>query len=222
MEIATPPPVTRQSGSPAATPGTSSRVIASDFDTFLKMLTVQMQNQDPLNPVDSSDYAVQLATFSGVEQQVLTNNLLTSLSAQMGQGGMLQMAGWVGKEARAPVAAFFNGSPLTIAPIPAALADRAELVVRDATGLEVQRLQIPVTADPIAWAGVTSSGGPLASGQYTFDVMSYASGELIEEKRADTYGRISEVRIDGTETIIIFDGGAEIPAANVTALRDPA
>jgi flagellar basal-body rod modification protein FlgD len=54
----------------------SGAKISSDFETFLKMLTVQMQNQDPLNPVDSSDYATQLATFSGVEQQVQTNDLL--------------------------------------------------------------------------------------------------------------------------------------------------
>ena len=44
-------------------------MINSDFETFLKMLTAQMENQDPLNPIESSDYAVQLATFSGVEQQ---------------------------------------------------------------------------------------------------------------------------------------------------------
>jgi len=48
------------------------------------MLTVQMQNQDPLNPVDSSDYAVQLATFSNVEQQVQTNDILRELQSQMG------------------------------------------------------------------------------------------------------------------------------------------
>ena len=46
----------------AMTGGNSN--ISADFETFLKMLTVQMQNQDPLNPVDSSDYATQLATFT--------------------------------------------------------------------------------------------------------------------------------------------------------------
>jgi len=56
-----------------AAPTTTRTEISSDFETFLRMLTVQMQNQDPLNPVDSSDYAVQLATFSSVEQQVQTN-----------------------------------------------------------------------------------------------------------------------------------------------------
>ena len=59
---------------------TKSTVIGSDFDTFLKLLTTQMKNQDPLNPIDSTDYATQLATFSGVEQQTRTNQLLESLS----------------------------------------------------------------------------------------------------------------------------------------------
>lgn len=78
MDTMTAAPVT---GSPAIpSPTSSSGALTSDFDTFLRMLTVQMQNQDPLDPVDSADYAVQLATFSGVEQQVRTNELLTELS----------------------------------------------------------------------------------------------------------------------------------------------
>lgn len=46
---------------------------SSDFETFLKMLTTQIKNQDPLNPMEGTEFAVQLATFSGVEQQVMTN-----------------------------------------------------------------------------------------------------------------------------------------------------
>ena len=55
-------------GTSAGAADGSAAAESSDFETFLKMLTVQMQNQDPLNPVESTDYAVQLATFSGVEQ----------------------------------------------------------------------------------------------------------------------------------------------------------
>ena len=81
-------PATQQAaGNAAATASSASpdSVISSDFETFLKMLTTQLQNQDPLDPVKSEDFAVQLATFSGVEQQVLTNDLLESLGAQMSQ-----------------------------------------------------------------------------------------------------------------------------------------
>lgn len=50
------------SGLPSAS-STSKELVSSDFDTFLKMMTTQVQNQDPLDPVDSAYYAVQLATF---------------------------------------------------------------------------------------------------------------------------------------------------------------
>lgn len=66
--------------------------ISSDFQTFLKMLTAQIQNQDPLNPTPSDEFAVQLATFSSVEQQVRTNDLLVALGAQFGSMGMAQFA----------------------------------------------------------------------------------------------------------------------------------
>ena len=47
--------------------------LSSDFNAVLNMLTTQLKHQDPLNPVDSADYAMQLAAFSTVEQQVLLN-----------------------------------------------------------------------------------------------------------------------------------------------------
>ena len=75
-----------------------------------------MQYQDPLNPIDSTDYATQLATFSGVEQAVLTNDLLKSLTTQMNTGGLVDMAALVGKEVRSTAPAYFDGQPLTLRP----------------------------------------------------------------------------------------------------------
>ena len=67
---------------PAAAQDNGLAKLSSDYTLFLRLLTTQMQNQDPLNPMDSADYAMQLATFSGVEQQVRSNQLLESLAAQ--------------------------------------------------------------------------------------------------------------------------------------------
>lgn len=50
-----------------------------DYDAFLKLLIAQMQNQDPLEPMKSSDYVAQIATFSQVEQSVETNSRLAEL-----------------------------------------------------------------------------------------------------------------------------------------------
>jgi len=121
----------------AAAQASATPEISSDFETFLRMLTVQMQNQDPLNPVDSSDYAVQLATFSSVEQQVHTNDLLRALQGQMGTGGIAQMADWIGKEARTAAAVAVNGAPVTLYPAVTTGADSAQITY--STVKEIQR-----------------------------------------------------------------------------------
>ena len=218
MEITqTPPDTARAAASGTETP---EAVISSDFETFLKMLTVQMENQDPLNPTQSEKFATQLATFSGVEQQVLTNDLLESMIGQMGASDMAQMAGWVGREARAAVPGQFDGDPITVAPDPAAAADRAELVVTNARGAEVQRLNIPVSGDAFDWPGRAADGTPLPDGRYDFTVVSYAGEEVLDEAPAEIYARVTEVRAAGGETHLMLEGGAAVPATQVSALRE--
>ena len=167
------------SGPGLATQATDSREISSDFETFLRMLTVQMENQDPLNPVDSSDYAVQLATFSGVEQQVQTNDLLRSLATQLVSGGMAQMAAWVGKEARAPTAAYFDGGAITLAPNPVTIAQRAEIIVKNEAGDEVERFDIPIGAERLEWSGLDAQGNSRELGLYSFEVVSYSGDDIL-------------------------------------------
>ncbi len=202
-----------------ATPGTE-RALTSDFNTFLRMLTVQMQNQDPLNPIDSADYAVQLATFSGVEQQVRTNELLGALAGQLQLSGLAEMAGWVGKEARAPMAARFEGAPITLSPNPVAGADTAELVVRNSQGQIVSRGEIPISAAPIEWAGVGANGSPLPNGTYSFELVSKKNGEVLQTAPVELYAVVREIRSERGQAVLVMEGGATVPASQVTALRD--
>lgn len=199
---------------------TSETVISSDFETFLKMLTVQMENQDPLDPTDSTEYSMQLATFSGVEQQVLTNDLLTALTSQLNATGMAQIADWVGNEARATMPAYFSGSPITIAPNPASTADSVELVVYDSKGVEVDRSEIAVSSDPIEWTGVSSDGTPFSDGLYEFSVVSYSNGSVVSESVADVYATVREVRSENGQTTLLMDGGVTVAASNVSAIRE--
>ncbi|MFZ3585196.1 flagellar hook capping FlgD N-terminal domain-containing protein [Loktanella sp. DJP18] len=222
MDVST----TSQTGGTAASaakttaPTGSGTNISADFTTFLKMLTVQMQNQDPLNPVDSSDYATQLATFSGVEQQVQTNDLLRALAGQMGTGGLAQLAGWVGMQARADMPAYFDGAPVTVVPNVQRGADAAQLIVRDDKGVELQRLNIPTDNAPLSWAGVTSDGMPLPRGHYTFDTVSLANGEVVAEEAAEIYATVTEVQVNRGVNTLVLAGGGTIAASSVTAVRD--
>lgn len=211
---------TTNTGAAGAAGADTSSIISSDFETFLLMLTTQMENQDPLNPIESSDYAVQLATFSSVEQQVKTNDLLTGLSGQMGLMGMAQLAGWVGMEARAATPVYFDGAPVTISPNPASTAQEAILVVRDADGNEVERTNIAVSTEPLVWAGVDENGAPLANGVYSFHLESYGHDSLLSTTDVDVYSRISEARNQGGQTVLVLEGGIEVPASAVNSLRE--
>lgn len=210
-------------GSPLQTTATKpvpKALIGSDFETFLRMLTTQLKNQDPLNPMESSDFAVQLATFSSVEQQVMTNDLLTGLSGQMGQMGMAQLANWVGMEARAPLPARFDGFPVTLQPGPMAVADEARLIVRNSSGEVVQTQIIPVGEDPYLWTGRDASGQSLPSGVYSFEIETYLQGERQGSAAPQTYDRIVEARNDAGKTILVMESGATVDADMVTALRN--
>ena len=78
-----------------------STTLFSNFETFLSLLTAQLKNQDPLSPVDSNQFTAQLTQMAGVEQQLLTNDLLTSLLKAQAAGGLDNASNYIGKEVTA-------------------------------------------------------------------------------------------------------------------------
>jgi flagellar basal-body rod modification protein FlgD len=211
--------VTAIGTTPPATSTVTAPAITGDYNTFLRMLTTQLQNQDPLNPIESSDYAVQLATFSGVEQQTRTNQLLESLGGQFNILGMAQMAGWVGQEARTDAAVAWSGSPVTLSPNPAAGADRTTLVVKDSRGTVVSRQDIPPSTAPFAWTGTGIDSVALPHGNYTMELESYRGDDMLARTPMEHYARIVEARGGATGTRLLLEGGIEVEAARITALR---
>lgn len=211
----------QSAASQAAQPAASSDkgVISSDFETFLKMLSTQLQNQDPLNPVESSDYAVQLATFSSVEQQVLTNDRLQDLANQIQTSGMSDLAGWVGMEAQSLGAGYYDGGPVTVMSDPPTAADRAVLVVRDADGDVVFRKDMPLTSGPYQWSGETATGGKAPIGAYKFELESSANGETLSTDPLPSYSRVTEARRTDTGTMLVLESGAQVDAGDVIGLR---
>lgn len=195
--------------------------LSTDFTMFLNMLTTQLKNQDPLNPMDSAEYSSQLAAFSSVEQQSKTNSLLTELGAQFSLLGMSQLAGWVGQEARADAPVWYSGTPVTIAPNPAQRADRVVLVVRNASGGVVSREDLPVSTATYQWLGADAAGDPLPEGQYSLSLENYSNDQLLGESPVESYRRILEARGGPAGTMLVLEGGIEVPATSITALRKP-
>lgn len=193
--------------------------ITSDFDMFLRLLTTQMQNQDPLNPADSTEYTAQLATFSGVEQQVETNDLLRDLQASFASMNMGQLSGWIGMEARAEMPVQFTGQATNVQIAPHTLADRVELVVRNQAGDVVSSRPAILGDEPFAWNGLGDDGYPLPHGTYTLSAQSWRGEEVLEERSAFVFAEITEAQTVAGEVYVTMENGVTVPADAVQGLR---
>src|ERR1700754_2508513 len=75
--------------------------IAGNFDTFLSLLTTQLQNQDPLDPLDTNQFTQQLVQFSSVEQELKSNDYLSSLVQSTQNSANNAAVSYIGKEVTA-------------------------------------------------------------------------------------------------------------------------
>lgn len=206
-------------GQASQTNQTQTSAVSSDFETFLQMLTVQMQNQDPLNPVESTDFAVQLATFSSVEQQVLTNQHLTSLANSLGVSGLGDQAALIGRQVLSPSAVQFDGDALEVQLDLPVGADRHELVVYDESQAEVNRITVPEGETALKWYGSTAEGEIAPDGVYSFGLESFSAETMTNRTDVSVWGKVGEVRLDGQSNQLLLEGGAILDATAVEAVR---
>jgi flagellar basal-body rod modification protein FlgD len=149
--------------------GTSSAqaatTLSSNFDTFLKILTSQIQNQDPLEPMDSSQFTQQLVQFSGVEQQIKANSQLESLIKSAHSSTGASLAGYLGQKVEVDSAgAEFDGQPINWKYNLPADAKSATVTVTDAAG-KVLYSKTGETAKgdhDFVWNGELNKGGTAA------------------------------------------------------------
>ncbi|MEM8580983.1 MAG: flagellar hook capping FlgD N-terminal domain-containing protein [Pseudomonadota bacterium] len=212
-------------GSLARATGTATSAASgpseSDYETFLLMLTTQLENQDPTDPADADELAVQLATFSGVEQQTLTNDLLSELLRQSNAANLADLGGWVGMEVLAAGPVGFTGVPLELEVSVPALADKAELVVYDTSGAPIERKAIDINTTEIAWAGTNEAGNEFPIGLYRFEIEASSLGEPLPNGHVAAYRSVTEVRSDASGNQLVTVGGEHVDAGTVLALREP-
>lgn len=206
---------------PQSSTANSSALLTSDFEVFLQMLTAQARYQDPLEPIDSSEYAAQLAQFSMVEQQVATNTILEQLVSALNTSEAGSLVNWIGMDALTTGPARFDGGPITVVPSPPEGAEQMFLVVRDESGAQVQRQQVAVSPDPLVWQGTRDNGTQALAGNYTFEIETRANGEVLRTEAARAYGRVTEARQEGGEMRVVLASGHTATASEVLGLRNP-
>ncbi|WP_170546993.1 flagellar hook capping FlgD N-terminal domain-containing protein [Ruegeria arenilitoris] len=210
---------TQASTSAQAASSSQAASVASDFDTFLLLMTTQAQNQDPLEPMDSSEYASQLAQFSMVEQQVQTNEALSELVLSLGGVKLEELANWIGTDVKTTAAFHFDGEPVTLSAQAAAAADGAVMVIRDSNGTEVERISVPVTQTDFVWAGTASDGSPLPAGSYTATLESYEGDEILSAQPVAAYNQVVEAQVGEDSVLLTLESGQVVPVGMVTAVR---
>jgi flagellar basal-body rod modification protein FlgD len=194
----------------------------SDYDTFLLMLTTQMKNQDPSEPMDSADFAVDLATFSAVEQQVTTNELLQEMMTALSSSGLGDLATWVGMEALSDSPAYFDGTPVTVYPETESGAITTTLQVKNDAGAVVDTVEFSKTEESLTWVGVTDAGDPMPSGNYTFEVQNFdKDGELLGTSTVQSYSEVVEARMADGASLLVLRGGATIVSTDAAGVRNP-
>jgi flagellar basal-body rod modification protein FlgD len=186
---------------PAATaPSAAQTQLAGNFDTFLTLLTTQLQNQDPLNPMDSNQFTQQLVEFSQVEQQINTNdNLKTLINQGTSQTGAYAVS-YLGKavtvsNGNAPLAdskAVWNYNLGTTAA-------QSVLSVTDANG-QVVYTGAGETASgnhTFTWDGTGTNGANLPDGTYKLTVTANAADGTTVASQVSSTGVVSEVDMTG-------------------------
>lgn len=199
-------------------------MLASNFETFLTLLTTQMKNQDPLSPLDSNEFTGQLTQMAGVEQQLLTNDLLTSLLSAQSAGGLDNASNYIGKSVTAAwTATEFNDGKASWAYELGADADKATLQVVDSKGAVVWEGAAPDKTSGLHtfdWDGTLKDGGKAEDGGvYTLKVAATnATGAKIDAQ-ALIQGRVTGVEMyNGAPYLVI--GDSILPLSTVISLNE--
>ncbi|RYG58703.1 MAG: flagellar hook assembly protein FlgD [Alphaproteobacteria bacterium] len=182
-----------------------------DFNTFLKLLVAQLKNQDPLNPLDGTQFTGQIAQFSALEQQINTNNYLSSILEQRDYGQMTLANSYLGKVVLAP------GDTLAIGETGGAefgykldgTASSVTIDIYDAAG-KVVRTEMGEGATGnhiVTWDGKNDLGEQVAAGQYTVRVKALDADGKVMTNSVMTYGRVASALNDnGNASLILADG----------------
>lgn len=202
----------------------TSSGITPDLNLFLKMLTTQLQNQDPLSPMDTTQYTQQLVQYSQVEQEMQQTTTLKSILSGMNSQSLTQASSFIGRQVRfdSTTAGYQAGSPASwtysLAQTPAKLT----ATITDSNGKVVNTLALdPAASGSFKWDGTTSSGGKAADGAYTLSLSATTSSGADITPTINSTGVVKDV-LSSNGTVVLGVNGIAMPMSALLAISDAA
>jgi flagellar basal-body rod modification protein FlgD len=199
---------------------TDSSSLAQTFDTFLKLLTTQLQHQDPLNPMDTNEFTSQLVEFTNVEQAMLTNKKLESLIALQTGLQLNAAVGYIDKTVGADgIILMLQDGESTITYDLGGNADKVSILVIDEQGKTVRTLEgdTEVGHHEIVWDGRDANGNKLDDGLYGFLVTAIDADKKPVPLVQGTVGKVTGVKLSDGEVVLEI-GELEIALSDVLTI----
>lgn len=196
---------------------------SKDFNMFLRLMTTQMKNQDPLDPMKASEYTQQLAQYSQVEQSVQQTSTLKSILNRMNMQDMSSAANYIGKEASfdGAISSLDNAGgsaswTYTVARPVASIS----ATISDASGKVVQQLSLNPnsTSGRVVWDGQMAAGGRAAGGPYSLTITATdASGNAVPVTVSAT-GIVKSVKMSEGQVVLGLGNGSSLPISSLIAV----
>jgi flagellar basal-body rod modification protein FlgD len=209
----------------SSTGGNALNKLSSDLNSFLTLLTTQLKNQDPLSPLDSTQFTAQLVAFTGVEQQINTNTKLDSLIGVDKGSQLASAAAFIGDTVEAPSSQVSINSDGTVSNIGYTLPSQAAavtLTVTDSSGSVVSSGNAPVTKghNAVVWNPVDGNGNALPAGIYNVSISALdQSQQPMSGITTSIIGAVTNVTSDATNGTELSIGQVTVPLSSVTSVK---
>jgi flagellar basal-body rod modification protein FlgD len=196
-----------------------------DENSFLKLLTTQLQQQDPLSPMDSNAFVAQLAQFAQVEGLNNISTKLDSLVQAQSNANQMNDVSMVGKQVtfKADQLSLTQGQTATFGLSLSAASTATTVTISDASGQVVRTLNagsLPSGSSSLTWDGLDSNGQSLPSGTYFMSATGQAAdGSAVTAASAVT-GIVSGIDFSNAVPQLVV-GGQLVALGNVTQISTP-
>lgn len=202
---------------------TDRESIAENFDTFLTLLTTQLKNQSPLDPIDTNQFTQQLVQFTEVEQTVKQNANLEKLIQLSAANTITNVVGFLGGEVTlsGTTAELSGGSANWNYEIEGG-ADNATFTVLDSNGVPVFSTSGPSPAgkNAFVWNGQTTTGSTAPDGDYTLSISAVDSSGTALKVTTEIVGVVDGVNFSGDEPVLLV-GNREVKLEDIESVKLP-
>lgn len=199
--------------------------LTSDMNFFLKMLTTQLENQDPTEPMDTAQFTAQIAQYSGIQQQVVTNSNLEKLLSASKQSSVTTAVGYISKEVESAgnTGEVISGQGAFAYILPKA-AKSAEITIKNESGTVVYKGNggIDKGRNIAVWDGINSTTGQQEpDGTYTISIAALDADNKPITAETRAVGIVSGVETDKDGNVLLTIGRKTLNFSDVLAVRTP-